>query len=903
MIPAYSFSPSNLENIINKNILTHDILYFYTLPQYLILTSVVCLFLVIILLSIKILFIYKLTKEENVFLEITPPSNADQSSYSTEQLFTTLHSLGSQIPFIQGYFGKKKLYSLELVSTKNEGIRYLLRTNSNDASVIEKNISSHLPGATIKKAKDYLTLTKDEFKKSGKVVEFRLTKNFVMPLQKQSSLTESDPIAYFTNHMTKMIDGELVAFQIVLTPISYKTHHKETNVIQNLNNQILKGLDISTKIKNASNLFPFNYLLPLARLVINCIVFVILTPFTFLSSLLNNKSEMFPLWLFSNSAPKVQHLSERQLNIQKIVGEKIGEELFETSIRILLIQDNKASMKERLKGLLSTFSFYTNAGYQSLIAKRQLPFITKNGFIQTISYFLLKNRLLSFTSNPILSVSELSSIFHLPYFPTNKTEDVVKRRNIILPAPLHLKQTNTKLDITFAKNDYGNKETPIGLTAQERYRHMYILGATGTGKTTLLSTMIYKDIHNNKGVCVIDPHGDLMQKILGTIPKNRIKDVVYFNPLDRNFPVGLNILELSENLSAEEREEEKDIITSSIISIFHKLYSEKYLGPRMEHILRFAILTALETERPTLFTIQKILTDNKYRNRIIATLKDPVVKDFWLHEFRKFGSYQQADAIFPITNKLGRFLSSPLCRNILGQARSTIDFEKIINEGKILLCNLPKGGIGEDNSTFFGTLITAKIQLAALKRSKIPEKERRGYYLYIDEFQNFAMPSFTQIMSESRKYGLYAVLAHQTIAQLTDHDVPKVILANTGTVISFRTSSPLDEEFILPFFTPLVKKGDIANLPSFSFYIKINAMEPRDTFSGTVDQFPYEPDENIAREICAYSQEAYGVPRQQVIKEIEDYYIQFPKQRTRQKTTKTTKTVTPKMAITAGTME
>lgn len=903
MTPAYRSLHTDFSTVITNNLLTHTTLYFHTLPTYLFLISSTCFLFVILLIGLKLYFLCKSTNEETIFLEITPPSNADQSSYSTEQLFTTLHSLGSQISSFQGFLGKKKQYSLELISTKNEGIRFLLRTNAHDALIIERNISSYLPGATFKKTKDYLTKTNEEFKKSGKLVELRLTKNFVLPLQKQASLTESDPIAYFTNHMTKMIDGELVAFQIVLTPISYKTHHKETKVIQELNYQILKGFDISTKIKNTSGSLPFHYLLSIIRFIINCIVFIILTPFTLISTFLNNKSEMLPLWLFSNSTPKVQHLSERQLNIQKIVGEKIGEELFETSIRILLIQENKATMQERLKGLLSTFSFYTNAGYQSLTPKRPLPFISRIGIFQAIAYTLLKNRLLSFSQNPILSVLELSAIFHLPYFPTNKTEDVVKRRNIILPAPLHLKQTNTKLDITFAKNDYGNKETLIGLTSQERYRHMYILGATGTGKTTLLSTMIHQDIHNNKGVCVIDPHGDLMQKILVTIPENRIKDVVYFNPLDRNYPIGLNILELPKNLSAEEREEEKDIITSSIISIFHKLYSEKYLGPRMEHILRFAILTALETENPTLFTVLKILTDNKYRKKIITTLKDPVVKDFWVHEFRKFGSYQQADAIFPITNKLGRFLSSPLCRNILGQARSTINFEKIINESKILLCNLPKGGIGEDNSTFFGTLITAKIQLAALKRTKITEKERKDYFLYIDEFQNFAMPSFTHIMSESRKYGLYAVLAHQTIAQLTDHDVPKVILANTGTVISFRTSSPLDEEFILPFFAPFVKKGDIANLPSFSFYIKINAMEPQDTFSGTVDQFSYIPDETIAKEIHAYSQKTYGVPKQQIIKEIEDYYIQLPKQDAKQNMNKTTKTATPKNIVVAGNMD
>lgn len=899
MTQADKFLYSSL-NLINQNIFFHSDLLFYTIPFYLISASIICFSIIFILWAVKLFFLYKSIIEETVFLEITPPSNADQSSYSTEQLFTTLHSLGSQIPFIQGYFGKKKYYSLELVSSKNEGIRFLLRTNNKDASVIEKNISSHLPGATIKKTKDYLTKTKEEFKKYGKLVEFRLAKNFVLPLQKQIKLTDADPIAYFTNHMTKMMDGEVVAFQIILTPISHKTHRRETKVIHELNHQILKGFDISSKIKNVSGSFPINLLLSMIRFAINCAVFCILTPFTLLSSILNPKNEMFPLWLFSNTTTKMERLSERQLNIQKIVGEKIGEELFETSIRIVLIQNNKTSMSERLNGLLSTFSFYTNAGYQSLIRKRPFPLISRIGIFQTISYHLLKNRLLSLTSNPILSISELSSIYHLPYFPTNKTEDVVKRRNIILPAPLNLKQSGTKLDITFAKNDYGNKETLIGLTAEERYRHIYILGATGTGKTTLLMNMIYQDILNGKGVCVIDPHGDLIKTMLGCIPAQRIEDVVYFNPLDRQYPAGLNILELKEGLTEEEKEEEKDRISSAVISIFHKLYSEKYLGPRMEHILRFSVLTVLETEKPTLFTIQKLLTDDRYRAGIVKALIDPVVKDFWLHEFKKFGSYQQAEVISPITNKLGRFLSVPLCRNILGQSRSTINFEQILNDGKILLCNVPKGALGEDNSTFFGALIAAKIQLAALQREKLPENERRDFYLYIDEFQNFALPSFAQIMSEARKYGLYAILAHQTIAQLDDM-VTKVIQANAGTIISFRTSSPIDEENILPVFAPLVKKNDIANLPSYSFYIKINAITPQDTFSGMVEKFSHTPHETVSKNIIDLSRQKYGNAKQNVIGDIYGLYNKEPRQNT-QKPEKNIKQTPVKIPLT-GIME
>ncbi len=825
------------------------------------------------MIGLKIYFLYKSTKEQSVFLEITPPYDADQSSYSTEQLFTTLHSLGMQMPYLHRLLGKNKLFSLELVSTKNAGIRFLLRTNSLDATAIERNIAAYLPGVTLKKVSDYLP----ENQKDLRTIELRLNNNFVLPLQKQSELSQHDPIAYITGHMTKLTDGELVSYQIILTPLRKESHVKETKLIKELQRLMYKDIDVSAIIKRKAYPFPANFIIPLLTFCINGFVFCLLTPFTLFDTFLfGGKSDPLPIWLFTGMKPKYQRVSDQQVQMQKMIGAKIGEELFETTIRITLIQKNAVEMQERLKGLVSTFSFYTNAGHQALILKRPLPFLSRLGLFHSFRLLLLKYRLLSFSQNPVLSVTELSSLYHLPYFATTKTEDVIKRRSTILPAPLQLKQTGVILDTEFAKNSYGNKEIVIGLTAEERYRHMYILGATGTGKTTLLATMIHNDIQNGKGICVIDPHGDLVNQILGTIPKHRIKDVVYFNPLDRNFPIGLNVLELPEGLSEEQKEIEKDIITSSIISIFHKLYSEKYLGPRMEHILRFTILTALETNHPTLFTIQRILTDDKYRAKIVSTLKDPVVKDFWLNEFKKFGSYQKADAISPITNKLGRFLSSPLCRNILGQSRSTVNFEDILHDGKVLLCDLSKGRIGEDNSTFFGTLITAKIQLAALQREKIPEQERREFYLYIDEFQNFATPSFAQIMSEARKYGLYAILAHQTISQLADHDITKTILANTGTVICFRTSSPLDEEYILPIFSPHVAKGDIANLPSFSFYIKNNAIEPKDTFSGEIVPFPYNRDELIAQEIQKYSQQTYGVLKQQVVADIEKIYAKQP---------------------------
>ncbi len=331
---------------------------------------------------------------------------------------------------------------------------------------------------------------------------------------------------------------------------------------------------------------------------------------------------------------------------------------------------------------------------------------------------------------------------------------------------------------------------------------MYILGATGTGKSTLLLSMINQDIENGKGLCVIDPHGDLIEKILPTIPEERLKDVIYFNPDDIGYPIGINLLELTAGLSEEESLREKEFITESIISLFHKLYSEKYSGPRMEYILRNTIHTAFTVPNSTLFTVYKLLINTKYRENVTSRLTDENLKDFWEYEFSKAGDYQKVKMISPITNKIGRFLFSATAKRILEQEKSSINFDEIIDSGKILLCNLSKGKIGEDTSEVFGILVMTKIQLAALKRARVDVSKRRDFYLYVDEFQNFATPAFAQILSEARKYRLSAILAHQTVSQIQDKDLVNVTHANTGSIICFRTANPEDERMILPLLIP-----------------------------------------------------------------------------------------------------
>ncbi len=782
------------------------------------------------------------------FLEIKPTDRTLKSPLSTNQLFTVLHSLERQSSFLDKLLGARKSISFELVSTKEEGIRYVLRIPSKNVSIVKKSLLAYLSGIEINEIDDYIAPLRN-----GRIQELKLTKPYVYPLEDQAVLNQYDPIAYITAHMTKLSENELVSLHFVCIPIHKGTHASVWGTVNNLKNLLLNNADITDEIQNSSSFFVMRMVGLLCKTIINIFLFILLSPATILTWIIgNDRAPLFPTWVFEKSKSKGLHevgLQKQQL--YQTIHAKISQPLFDVTIRFLAITNDKADSDKRLKGVLSSFDTFSSS-QQSLTVKRyffSLP--------QRLTYFQLKNRLSLFSHNPILSVSELSSLYHLPYTLTTKTEDLLHIKSPQLASPLSLKQSNLDLDITFAHNRYGETVTPIGLTLEERRRHAYIIGATGTGKSTLLLHMIYQDIVNGKSLAVIDPHGELVERLLGIIPTERRNDVVYVNPYDLVYPVGLNLLELPKGLSGVELQREKDFITSTLISVFHKLYDARYSGPRMEHILRNVILTALELENPTLFTIYELLTKVKYRKSIVNTLQDEVLKTFWKDEFEKFGSFQKAEQISPITNKLGRFLTTVMTRNILNQQESKLDFADVMDNGKILLCNLSKGMIGEDVSFFLGSLIIAKIQLTALRRIHIPQDKRKDSFLYIDEFQNFATTSFAQVLSEARKYRLSAVLAHQNTVQI-EKDLLETIIGNSGTLISFRTTSPNDEDKLLPIFSPQVEKGQIANLPSYSFYIKINALKPQDAFTGEIDDFQIKGDTAVSDEIITFSQTTYG---------------------------------------------
>ena len=552
---------------------------------------------------------------------------------------------------------------------------------------------------------------------------------------------------------------------------------------------------------------------------------------------------------FSTDKPN-RSISTFEQELLHPMTQKIQQPLFQVNLRVLSNGDVSSSIRT----IKSALSGYSNPLYQSIRAKQSFSILS------SLRKYQANHRLPSFTKKQamILSASELAGLFHFTNSRTGRVDTLQTSLSRTLPAPVSLKQS-TKPDIIFGMNHHQEVSTPIGLTEKERERHMYIIGGTGNGKTTMLQYQIIQDIQKGNGVAVIDPHGDMAEFILDHIPEERINDVIYVNPSDFDHPIGLNLLEIDSTLSGNELLHEKDLVTESVISVFRKIFSEEDNGGhRIEYVLRNAIQTALTVEGATLFTVFELLNDPVVRKKVTHTLEDIHLRNFWKHELAKAGEMQRVKMGAGITSKIGRFLFSASARQILGQSKSTIDFEDILNSKKILICNLSKGNIGEDTSELFGITILAKIQLASLKRAKLPTDQRVPFYLYVDEFQNFATQSFVQMLSESRKYKLALIMAEQSTSQQDDQQMVNIILANVGTVIAFKTGNPQDEKVLYPLFTPYIDQSEISNLASFNFYAKLSAIRSQEPVSGITLLIDAAENKSISRRIIQHSRSTYG---------------------------------------------
>lgn len=412
--------------------------------------------------------------------------------------------------------------------------------------------------------------------------------------------------------------------------------------------------------------------------------------------------------------------------------------------------------------------------------------------------------------------------------------------------------------VYFARTNFRNQQRRFGIKLDDRRRHMYFIGKTGMGKTTVLENMMIQDVQQGHGLAVIDPHGDFVEKILDFIPSYRINDVVYINPADVDYPVAFNVLE---SINPDHRH----LVASGLVSVFKKMWIDSW-GPRLEYILRNTILSLMEYPGSTLMGITRILVDDNYRQKVVDKISDPILKAFWREEFGQYANQFRTEAVSPIQNKIGQFLSSSLIRNIVGQPKSTIDLRELMDENKILLLNLAKGRIGEDNAALLGGMMITKLQLAAMSRVDILEKDRKDFFLYVDEFQNFATESFANILSEARKYRLNLIIAHQYIEQL-DENVSAAVFGNVGTIVCFRVGAA-DAEFLAKEYEPVFTEEDLVNLTKYDIYLRLMIDGvASDPFSATTLP-PVSGRTDNADKVIGISRERYANKRKDIEEKI-----------------------------------
>lgn len=791
-----------------------------------------------------------LRRRKMTWLEITPPSTIAKTPDVTEQLFSVIHGTRAARSLKDKLIQRSPTYSFEIISTKKEGIRFLIQLEESRSKTMQKAITSYIPDAKVTEISHDDTAT-------DKVIEFRENNHYILPLTLTSVSKQHDPLSYVTGAMTQLSDNEQITLQLIATPVRLREakilSHKilgNENILNYIGGKQSAGIG---KVLNILGNVSFG--------IIDLVGEISDNTMTSYRNYPQSKKYSAPQQSSVRRPDKpARSLSAFEQELMETMHRKVTQPLFQVNLRILI---KSPEANEHAIAMKSVLDGYSVPPYQSLRAKSNIPLIANQRRRRAIT------RIPSITrrSSIILAASELASLYHFPSNQASKADNLITSLSRTLPAPVSLKQSQ-QFDVVIGQNVHHNTVTQIGLTEQERERHTYIIGGTGSGKTTLLQYAIVQDIKNGKGVAVIDPHGDMAETLLQYVPEHRIADVVYFNPDDLAYPIGFNLLELDEKLEGDELLREKDLIAEAIVSIFRKIFSDDDSGGhRVEYILRNTVHTALTQKNATLFTMYDLINDPTYRKKVVATLEDENLKRFWRNEFGKAGGMQQVKMTAGITAKIGRFLFSASAKRILEQEKSTINFDDIMNNKNILICNFSKGLLGEDTSELLGTMIIAKLQIASLRRVRIQQHDRTPYYLYVDEFQNFATMSFVQMLSESRKYKLFLTMAEQSTSQQKDQRMVNIILANVGTVVCFRTGNPADERALLQLFSPYISTGEIAHLPAFNYYARLAAIQSQEPLSGETILLPDVDISgiNIRRSIIKHSRKQYAtkyIPKQ-----------------------------------------
>lgn len=772
----------------------------------------------------------KVLNVDSVLLMLEIPKTNDKKELAAEQLFASLHGILRDKNELKNSGGVQEHLSFEIVSTAGQ-IRFFVWVPKVLQSFVEGQIYSQYPAVQIYKMnEDYV----DGRKKYPIIysTEIGLTDPAALPIKTFDNF-EVDPLAGITGTLAKLNPSrsEELWIQILTRPIPDDWHKTTTDKWIN-------------QVKSGKKFF-------LPNLGIDW------------QWLIGIFSALFqPPAGGSNSETTIE-LSERDKTRLAKAEEKATKLGYEVKIRLAYLGPSDVDAKLNMQALVGTFKQYNSTNLNG--------FKMIGGSFNPIDLDAYKLR--QFTDHGfILNISELASVYHLPHTSV-ETPNIVwaNSKTAEPPAQLPILTGSPQVDANisaFGLTNFRGINHQFGFNRHDRSRHVYIIGQTGAGKSGLLELLALSDIFHNQGYCIIDPHGDFAINNLKFIPESRIKDVVYFNPADTAFPIAFNPLEITDP-------SRKPNICSEVIGVLKRMFGDSW-GPRLEHILRYTLLALLDRPETTLLDISRILTDKDFRRDTLDYCKDVTVLQFWKQEFGQWNEKQINESIAPVLNKVGAFTANPIIRNIVGQSKSSFDIRSIMDEGKILVVNLSKGLIGEDNASILGSFIVTKVQLAAMSRSDIPDiKDRRPFYLYVDEFQNFATDSFAVILSEARKYGLNLTVANQYVAQMTEN-VRDAVFGNVGTTISFRVSAD-DAPILIKQFEPTFEETDIIQLNNRHFVISmiING-EKVPAFSATTLSIPNTPKSNLDA-IISHSRDHFTRPRIIIESEIKNTIEQSEK--------------------------
>ncbi len=751
-------------------------------------------------------FMAKKSTKDLVYMSVLIPRSDSQKERGEEvekdfrekigimsQLFRSLHEM-RELHFVNRM--KVALFKLDLVSfeivCEKKVIHFHISTYKEYQGLLEKQVTTYYPEAHIDVHEKIPIVRKG--KKTRAYFAF-LVKEDWYPIRMYKEI-ENDPLNGLTNVLSKLEDDEMAMIQMTVRPRGSKWQREAqefgTNFFKTGQRKrgFLSKIPILGGLNEAFITLVFGYDSVVGRDT---------------NAPGASKGDAF-----------VRMLSTEE-EVAKNIGEKSSQLGFDTVIRVFATSNSKARSQEMLNSVFVAFNIFKDASSNWFQMRRIVPIDAINNWLMNYSFV---NRYFKFgEKSSILVPDELANIIHFPSSIYNETPLIDWLKFKVLPAPVDV----PKEGILLGNNVFRGEETPIHMLDEDRTRHQYIIGKSGTGKSNCISFMARQDIQRGAGVCVVDPHGDLIEDVLLYVPKERVKDVIVFDPADMERPMGLNILDVS-------NPEEQDMASSQATEIFIKLFGDEIFGPRIQHYFRNACLTLMDDpdEGATLIDVPRMFTDEAFMKYKVKKIKNPVVKSFWQHEYASTGQRERQEMIPYFSSKFGPFITNTVMRNTIGQTKSAFNIREVMDSGKILLINLSKGKIGDLNTQLLGLIIVSKIQMAAMSRADMPVEDRKDFYLYVDEFQNFATDSFATILSEARKYRLALIMAHQYINQLvtskygsSSTQVRDAVFGNVGTMMSFKVGAE-DAEYLTKEYAPVLSEQDVISIANYRAYVKLN---------------------------------------------------------------------------------